>query len=74
MPPPNGFSYRVRGETVVISHRGKPVTTLRAEAAESFLSAVEGQDDDEVQGIMARATGNYRRGNERLAGRHPRNR
>jgi hypothetical protein len=74
MPPPSGFTYRVHGDTVVISHHGKPVTTLRAEAAESFRSDVEGQDDDEVQGIMARATGNYRRGNERLARRHPRNR
>ena len=74
MPPPSGFAYRVRGQEVVISHHGRPATTLRGDAAGSFLAAVEGAAEREAQEAMARATGNYRRGNERAARQHPRNR
>lgn len=71
MPAPEGFEYRVRGEDVVIAHLGRTATTLRGEAARRFLADVErGQD---AQLLMARATGNYRRGNERAARSHPRN-
>ena len=72
-----GFRYRVRksGE-VRISHHGRHATTLRHEAAAEFLDDLDGLDatDDDAQQIMARVTGNYRRGNERLAKAHPRNR
>jgi hypothetical protein len=74
MPTPSGFSFRTRGREVVISHRGRHATTLRDDAAASFLAAVKGVADEEAQEIMARATGNYRRGNERAAREHPRNR
>ncbi|MEJ7757607.1 MAG: hypothetical protein WKF83_16020 [Nocardioidaceae bacterium] len=40
-------------------------------AAGKFLSEVE---DDDPQELMARLTGNYKRGNERTAREHPRNR
>jgi hypothetical protein len=70
-----GFSYRAtkRGE-VFVHHRGKLATTLRGTAAADFLLEVGGAGTDEQQQIMARVTGNYRRGNERLAKNHPRNR
>ncbi|MGH6960897.1 MAG: hypothetical protein ACREE7_10465 [Dongiaceae bacterium] len=70
-----GFSYRAtkRGE-VFVHHRGRLATTPRSAAAADFLLEVEGADADEQQQIMARITGNYRRGNERLAKNHPRNR
>jgi hypothetical protein len=70
-----GFSYRAtkRGE-VFVHHRGRLATTLRGTAAADFLSEVDGADAAEQQQIMARVTGNYRRGNERLAKNHPRNR
>jgi len=63
MPDPNGFSFvtRSNGE-VVISHHGRSVTTLRGRSAERFLRRVDTGDDQQV---MARATGNYRRGTER---------
>ena len=73
MPPPSGFRWQRRGDEVVIFHRGRPVTTLRGEAAAAFLAEVEGASDDDAQERMARVTGNYRRGNERTAKRHPRN-
>lgn len=70
MPRPNGFQYEVRGEDVVITHHGRPATTLRGSRAAQFLDDVERDDPQE---LMARATGNYRRGNERQARQHPRN-
>ena len=60
------FSFRERGDgTVAISHRGRVVTTLRREAARRFLARAAGADEDGRQQLMARATGNFKRGNER---------
>lgn len=73
MASPTGFSYRLdeRG-TITITHHGRPAGTLRGPAAARFLAAVERGDD--VQLLLARATGNYKHGNERHAREHPRNR
>lgn len=68
--PPNGgpFRYAVRGDgTVVISYRAAPVTMLRGRAAERFLARLDGADGPAAQQLMARATGNFKRGNERRA-------
>jgi hypothetical protein len=54
---------------VVILHHGRVATTLRGGRAAEFLAEVS----DNPRLIMARWTGNYRRGNERTAERHPRN-
>lgn len=70
MGSPGGFEYAVRGEDVVIRHHGKTATVLRGTSAAEFLSEVEHGD---AQHLMARVTGNYRRGNERVAKQHPRN-
>ncbi|WP_328993131.1 hypothetical protein OG394_02425 [Kribbella sp. NBC_01245] len=71
MPAPNGFEYTVLSDQVVrITHHGKPATTLRGARAADFLAEV----DDDPQLVMARWTGNYKRGNERTARNHPRNR
>lgn len=69
-----GFTHRQRktGE-VQILHRGKLATTLRGGRTADFLDLVESGDEDAVQQEAARLTGNYKRGNERLAKRHPRN-
>lgn len=67
-----GFEYSVAASgEVAITHRGRPATTLRGNAARKFLEDVESADPQE---LMARLTGNYRRGNERTAREHPRNR
>jgi hypothetical protein len=71
MPAPEAFSYVARGGEVVISHHGRVATTLRGRRAADFLEDVE---DEDAQELMARLTGNYRHGNERLARNHPRNR
>jgi len=62
MPAPEGFRYEVRGSEVVITQHGKRATTLRGAAAARFLRQVESRDP---QQLMARVTGNYKRGNER---------
>jgi hypothetical protein len=60
---PEGFSYRTRKNgDVVISRHGREVTTLRGDIASRFLARIL---DDDPQEVMARATGNYKRGNER---------
>ncbi|KJL21605.1 hypothetical protein [Microbacterium azadirachtae] len=70
MAAPSGFSYSLRGDDVVIAHRGVTAAVLRGRRAVEFLDQVQ---TEEPQLLMARITGNYRRGNERAARRHPRN-
>jgi hypothetical protein len=71
MPPPGGFAYQARSDgSVVITHHRRVAATLRGGRATRFLAEVERGDPQEV---MARWTGNYRRGNERAGKRHPRN-
>lgn len=71
MARPQGFGYIARGDEVLITHHGRLATTLRGRRAQAFLEDVEVEDP---QQLMARLTGNYRRGNERHARNHPRNR
>jgi hypothetical protein len=70
MGAPEGFVYDVRRDgSVVITHHGRTATLLRGARANEFLAEVGG----DPQEVMARWTGNYRRGNERTARQHPRN-
>lgn len=72
MPAPEGFVHDVRSDgTVRISHHDRVAATLRGARAAQFLAELEAGEPQEV---MARWTGNYRRGNERTAANHPRNR
>lgn len=62
MPEPTGFAYTKRQNgDVVITHHGRAATTLRGSAARKFLDRVV---TDDPQQLMARVTGNYKRGNE----------
>ena len=57
------FSYQAsKDDTVRISWDGRVVTTLRGRDALRFLDEVERSDG---QLVMAKATGNFKRGNER---------
>jgi hypothetical protein len=61
-----GFIYETRKSgDVVIRRRGVIVTTLRGRSAAKFLTDVDGADPQQV---MARVTGNYKRGNEPASG------
>lgn len=71
MPAPRGFAHTTRADgSVVITHQGRHATTLRGHRAAEFLAELAAGDPQQV---MARWTGNYRRGNERAARNHPRN-
>jgi hypothetical protein len=64
------FAYRATAErTVHISWRGRPVTVLAGPAADRFLERVAATDADGAQLLMAKATGQFKRGNEKTAKR-----
>jgi len=62
------FSYRQTKDGLVrISYRGRVVTTLSGKSASRFLDRVESGDRESAQLLMAKATGHFKHGNERLA-------
>lgn len=66
------FSTRTRADgTVEVLRGGRVVTVVRGARAAQLLAEVE---DGDEQGVLQRWTGNYRRGNERVAREHPRSR
>ncbi len=50
---------------VLVSRGGRVVTTVRGSAAGRLLGRLAAASDDEAQQLLARVTGNYKRGNER---------
>ncbi|KPL58852.1 hypothetical protein [Rossellomorea vietnamensis] len=61
------FDYRVNKDgSIYIEYEGKQVKILKGREADKFLKKVKGADDEKgIQLIMAKATGNFKRGNER---------
>jgi hypothetical protein len=73
-PTDLGFTFLVRRNgDVEIFHRNRLATTLRGDAADDFKQEAGEEKSAEAQQLMARVTGNFKHGNERLAGEHPRN-
>lgn len=63
-----GFSFRTtKGGVVTISRGGRAVTILRGASAQRFLAKTHDASIAALQQLMARVTGNYKRGNERPA-------
>jgi hypothetical protein len=70
-----GFTWRQRKNgDIEVLHKGRLASTLRGNDAADFLAEANGSELIELQPLMARITGNYKHGNERQAGEHPRNR
>ena len=69
-----GFAFleTKKGE-ILIKRFGRGVATSRGNRARAFKEDIEALSFDEQQQLMARLTGNYKRGNERQAKNHPRN-
>jgi hypothetical protein len=68
--PDEPFSYVARSDgSIVVRYRQAPVTLLRGKAAERFAARMNGADGAAAQRLMARATGNFKRGNERAGKR-----
>lgn len=61
------FNYRViKDNTVFIDYYGNQVKILKGKEAEKFLEKLNGAADTQAaQLIMAKVTGNFKRGNER---------
>ena len=62
------FSYRVtKNNTVLIDYKGKQVKLLKGKDAEKVLEKIKiAEDEKAVQLILAKITGNFKRGNERI--------
>ena len=69
MPTGFGFAAKMSRYLTHIKRLADP-----AEPVARFLARASTLSDQELQHLMARVTGNYKRGNERAAPRHPRNR
>ncbi len=64
------FDHQVtKSGQVRISRGGRVVVTVAGKDASRLAAQLESAPADRVQHLLARATGNYRRGNERGASR-----
>ncbi len=69
-----GFSFvETKKCEIIIWHYERTATTLRNIKAMKFKESISALSFDEQQLLMARITGNYKRGNERIAKKHHRN-
>lgn len=60
------FTYQISKEKkVFIYWSGKQVKVLKGKEAQNFISKLIGLDDKGIQLVMAKVTGNFKRGNER---------
>jgi hypothetical protein len=60
------FDYEITKAGLVLLYWGKKhVKTLSGKAAEKFIKQIDGLSESEVQLLLAKQTGNFKRGNER---------
>ncbi len=60
------FAYRTTKDgRILIDRGGRTVTTVAGRAAEALAAKLRSADTEGVQQLLARATGDYRHGNER---------
>ena len=61
------FGYRVTKDgRVFVTFHGRHVVTVAGAKAERLAAALEGADAEQTELLLAKATGNFKRGNERL--------
>jgi len=62
------FSYKIgKDNKVLIYYSGKLVLTYSGKKGASFLKKIKGLSSKDQQMIIAKLTGNFKRGNEKLA-------
>ena len=62
----NIFTYQAtKSGKVFLFWGGKRIKVLDGEAAQKFLAKIDGLDEADAQLVMAKETGNFKRGNER---------
>jgi hypothetical protein len=60
------FGYRISKDgRVLVTFHGRQVVTVAGAKAERLAAALAGADSEQVQLLLAKATGNFKRGNER---------
>ena len=60
------FSYKIRKDNkLFIYYYGKQVMVLTGNRAAKLIEELEFADEEEEQHLLARITGNFKRGNER---------
>jgi len=59
------FTVKLTRDTVLVEFRGRLVRTLVGADADAIRAAREAGDEAAVQLLVARKTGNFKRGNER---------
>lgn len=61
------FTYRItKDKKVFISWNGKQVTILSGKKAEGFIAGIKDAEGKEAQLLMAKATGHFKHGNEKM--------
>ncbi len=68
------FSYQLTKAGVTLCYRGRRVTLLRGRKAADFAARITDLNVEAQQLLMAKLTGNFKRGNERTGrdhGRYP---
>lgn len=63
--PEDTFTYRRAGAAIMIFWRGREVKTMRGAPAAALLHKLDAADEDEQQALLAKATGNFKRGTDR---------
>lgn len=61
------FDYRMnKDDKLFISYHGKEIMIIKGGQAQKLLKKLEGASEEERQLLLAKATGNFKRGNESL--------
>lgn len=60
------FDYRItKDQKVLISWNGRNIMTMSEKRAAKLIASLENADERETQLLLAKATGNFKHGNER---------
>ncbi|CEG24302.1 hypothetical protein BN1080_03324 [Planococcus massiliensis] len=64
----NPFTYSIsKNQTVFISYEGKQIKIAKGKEAEKLIGKVQqAETDKDVQLVLAKATGNFKHGNEKM--------
>lgn len=64
----NPFTYSIsKNQTVFISYEGKQIKIAKGKEAEKLIGKIQqAESDKDVQLVLAKATGNFKHGNEKM--------
>ena len=63
----NPFSYmKTKSEKTILYYEGKQIMILNDKDSKRFQARIVGKSDFEVQMELAKVTGNFKRGNEKM--------